>query len=81
MTKLDDNITRATGFLARFSKQGVLNHIGGQAVPAESGKTFETISPVDLKPLAQVARGDAADIDAAAKAAQAAFAGWAAMPG
>ena len=81
MTQLDDNIARATGFLQRFAKDGVLNHIGGQAVPAASGKTFEIISPVDLKPLAQVARGDAADIDAAAKAAQAAFAAWAAMPG
>ena len=81
MTQLDDNIARATGFLQRFAKDGVLNHINGQAVPAASGKTFEIISPVDLKPLAQVARGDAADIDAAAKAAQAAFAGWAAMPG
>lgn len=81
MSKLDDNIARATGFLQRFRKDGVLNHIGGQAVPAASGKTFEIISPVDLKPLAQVARGDAADIDAAAKAAQAAFAAWAALPG
>ena len=81
MTKLDDNIARATGFLARFARDGVLNHIGGQAVPAASGKTFEIISPVDLKPLAQVARGDAADIDAAAKAAHAAFATWSAMPG
>jgi 5-carboxymethyl-2-hydroxymuconic-semialdehyde dehydrogenase len=81
MTQLDDNIARATGFLQRFAKGGVLNHIGGQAVPAASGKTFEIISPVDLKPLAQVARGDAADIDAAAKAAQTAFAAWAAMPG
>lgn len=81
MSKLDDNIARATGFLQRFRKDGVLNHIGGQAVPAVSGKTFEIISPVDLKPLAQVARGDAADIDAAAQAAQAAFAAWAALPG
>jgi 5-carboxymethyl-2-hydroxymuconic-semialdehyde dehydrogenase len=81
MTKLDDNIARATGFLARFAKEGVLNHIGGQAVPAANGRTFESISPVDLKPLAQVARGDAADIDAAAQAAQAAFGAWATMPG
>ena len=81
MTKLDDNITRATGFLASFAKDGVLNQIGGQAVPAASGRTFEIISPVDLKPLAQVARGDAADVDAAARAAQAAFGAWATMPG
>lgn len=75
------NIARAQTYLDRFRTDGVLNHIGGQAVAAASGKTFEIISPVDLQPLAQVARGDAADIDAAAQAAHAAFADWAALPG
>ena len=81
MSKLDDNITKANAYLARFRDQGVLNHIAGEAVPARDGATFETISPVDLEPLAKVARGGAADIDAAAKAAKAAFPAWAAMPG
>ncbi len=81
MSKLDENIAKAEGYLARFRQDGVLNHIGGESVAAAAGETFETISPVDLKPLAKVALGKAADIDRAAKAAKAAFAEWAAMPG
>ena len=46
------NIARAQSYLDRFRTDGVLNHIGGQAIPAASGKTFEIISPVDLQPLA-----------------------------
>ena len=81
MSKLDDNIARAEVYLARFRADGVANQIGGEAVAAASGATFETISPVDLKPLAKVVRSGAADIDRAAKAAKAAFPAWAAMPG
>ncbi|MFK0276839.1 5-carboxymethyl-2-hydroxymuconate semialdehyde dehydrogenase [Ensifer sp. NPDC090286] len=81
MSKLDENLAKAERYLARFKREGVLNHINGEAVPALDGETFETISPVDLKPLAKIARGKAADIDRAAKAAKAAFAEWAAMPG
>ncbi len=81
MSKFDENLARAEGFLERFRREGVLNQIGGEAVPAVDGATFETISPVDLKPIARVAHGKAADIDRAAKAAKAAFPAWAAMPG
>jgi 5-carboxymethyl-2-hydroxymuconic-semialdehyde dehydrogenase len=59
----------------------VLNRIGGEDLPSADGTTFETISPVDLKMLAKVSHGKAADIDRAAKAAQTAFPQWAAMPG
>ena len=81
MTKLQENSAKAEAYLARFKEKGVLNRIGGEDVPAEDGATLETISPVDLKPLAKVAQGKATDIDRAAKAAKAAFAEWAAMPG
>ena len=81
MSTLQENIAKAEAYLARFQAQGVLNRIGGEDVAAADGTTFETISPVDLKPLASVARGKAEDIDRAAKAAKAAFADWAAMPG
>ena len=50
-------------------------------MPAQDGTTFETISPVDLQPLARVARGKSADIAAAAAAAKAAFPAWRAMDG
>ncbi|WP_375307565.1 5-carboxymethyl-2-hydroxymuconate semialdehyde dehydrogenase [Bradyrhizobium sp. A11] len=81
MSKLAENIARAERYLARFAQHGVLNRIGGEDVPAADGATFETISPVDLKPLAKVAHGKAADIDRAAKAAHAAFAQWAETSG
>jgi len=80
MSLLDDNIAKASAYLRSF-EGGVLNRIAGQDVGAADGSTFETLSPVDLKPLAQVARGKAEDIDRAAKAAKAAFPAWAAMDG
>ncbi|MDR3376832.1 MAG: 5-carboxymethyl-2-hydroxymuconate semialdehyde dehydrogenase [Ancalomicrobiaceae bacterium] len=81
MSTLQHNIAKAEAYLRRFGTDGVLNHIGGEAVPALDGATFESISPVDLKPLAKVAHGKAADVDRAAKAARAAFPAWAALDG
>ena len=56
--------------------------IGGQRVAARDSQTFDCISPVDGRVLAQVARCGAADIDAAVAAARAAFEDrrWAAQP-
>ena len=81
MAGFEDNLTKADAYLERFRRDGVQNQIAGAAADAASGETFETISPVDLKPLAKVARGSAEDIDRAAKAAKAAFPEWAAMDG
>src|SRR6056297_1826531 len=55
--------------------------IDGAWVPAASGKTFATINPATEEEIAQVAEGDAEDIDRAAKAARRAFEGgeWAKM--
>ena len=39
--------------------------IGGEWVPAASGKTFETVHPATEEVVAEVAEGDKADIDAA----------------
>src|SRR4249919_251573 len=47
--------------------------IDGQWVPARSGKTFETVDPATEEIIAQVAEGDAADVDLAVKAAREAF--------
>jgi len=47
--------------------------IGGQWEEAASGKTFATTNPATGEELAQVAEGDAADIDRAVKAARKAF--------
>ncbi|MFD2647383.1 5-carboxymethyl-2-hydroxymuconate semialdehyde dehydrogenase [Devosia albogilva] len=81
MSDLQTNLAKAQAYLARFQQDGVLNHIAGKAMPALDGTTFESISPVDLKPLARVAHGKAGDIDLAAKAAKEAFPAWAAMSG
>ena len=80
MTKFVQNIERAEFYLAKFGG-GVLNRIGGEDVAATDGTTFENISPVDLKPLAKIARSKSADIDRASRAAKEAFPQWAAMPG
>ncbi len=47
--------------------------IDGQWRPSVSGKTFETINPATEEVIAQVAEGDAADVDLAMKAARKAF--------
>ena len=47
--------------------------INGQWVDAASGKTFATVNPATEEVIAEIAEGDAADIDKAVKAARAAF--------
>lgn len=80
-SSLETNLAQAEKYLARFRAHGVANQIAGKAQPACDGATFATISPVDLKPLAEVAHGKAKDIDLAAKAAKQAFPSWAALSG
>ena len=48
--------------------------IGGRRVASQSGETFDCRSPIDGRVIAQVARGQAADVDAAVASARAAFA-------
>ena len=45
-----------------------------------SAASFEDLSPIDERPLAEVARGGQAEVDAAVRAAGDAFAGWSATP-
>ncbi|HJV61135.1 MAG TPA: aldehyde dehydrogenase [Albitalea sp.] len=47
--------------------------IGGQRVPARDGETFDCISPIDARLLTRVARGRAADVDAAVMSARRSF--------
>jgi aldehyde dehydrogenase (NAD+) len=56
--------------------------ISGRWVSARNGNTFETRDPGEGTVLANVAAGDAADVDAAVAAAHEAFrkSGWATMP-
>jgi 5-carboxymethyl-2-hydroxymuconic-semialdehyde dehydrogenase len=49
------------------------HYIGGVFAPSIAGGTFETIDPSTNEPLASVADGRAADVDAAVRAARTAF--------
>jgi aldehyde dehydrogenase (NAD+) len=54
--------------------------IDGRRLPAASGQYFETLDPATEQPIARIAAGDAADIDAAVRAARAALHGpWGRM--
>src|SRR5258708_35028324 len=77
MTQLDPEISK---FL---SAQPQKMFIGGKWVAAQDGKTFETRDPGEGKVLANVAAGDAPDVDAAGGAAQGAVRqnGWGTMAG
>ncbi len=61
---------RARAAALHFDGRALIN---GQRVAATSGETFDCISPIDARLLTPVARGGAADVDAAVAAARAAF--------
>jgi 5-carboxymethyl-2-hydroxymuconic-semialdehyde dehydrogenase len=52
--------------------------IGGERVA--SSATFTDLSPIDEQPLAELARGGEAEVEAAVRAARQAFTGWSAAP-
>src|SRR5579863_3536630 len=81
MSNLETNLALVDGFLARFRSDGVQNHIAGASCPAVSGETFANTTPVDGAHLADVVKSGADDVDAAVRAAQAAFPAWRAMDG
>src|SRR5947207_8001197 len=70
------NRDRAASLLTKLKAEGIGHMIGGKTVPSISGATFETKSPVDRAVLADVARGNAEDIDRAATAAALSFKSW-----
>lgn len=70
----------AFAWLAEFD--GKLNHyIGGKWTKPKAGKYLTASNPANAEKLAQFAKGDAADIDAAVKAADKAKGKWAALSG
>ena len=58
-----------------FLSRSPAHLIGGGWVPARAGRTFETVNPATGERLADVALGDAGDIDAAVQAARRALDG------
>ena len=71
-TTLADNRAKIEQYRPQVAASGVQNLINGVKVPAHSGKTFTTLTPIDNSVICDVAEGDASDIDAAARAAAAA---------
>ena len=58
----------------------ISNFIGGSDVPPRSGDYLDKVDPATAQGFARVPRSIAADVDAAAKAASAAFPAWSATP-
>lgn len=73
---LERNLQRARTCLERFAASPLGHHIGGVPDAGRSGERFANATPVDDSLLGEVAAGNAADVDAAATAATAAFADW-----
>jgi len=71
MNKVEHFRTSASPFKSSYG-----NFIGGKFVPAQSGRTFDNTSPVTGEVLCQIARSDAADVEAALDAAHAAKDAW-----
>jgi len=70
----------ARAWLAKHG--GVFRHfIGGEWVEPLSGERFESIDPSTGVSIGRVAQGSAADVDAAVRAARAAYPAWAALSG
>ena len=74
------NEVKLKKYLTRFQAQGLTHIIDGKATASVNGATFVTVSPTDGSKIADVARGLAADVDAAASAAARAFAAWRDLP-
>ena len=71
----------ADALLQRFRDATLPHFIDGRPDAGRSGKTFESVTPVDNSVIGSVAAGDADDIDAACDAASRAFDAWADLPG
>lgn len=78
---LKKNVRQAEKLLKRFRKTAMPHFIGGKHDDGRSGKTFESVTPIDNSVIGKVAAGNAGDIDAACKAAARAFAEWRDLPG
>jgi aldehyde dehydrogenase (NAD+) len=71
MTEILDAPTRPSG----------VNYVGGEWVPASSGETYTKVNPMrPSETVGEFSSSSDADAEAAVAAAEAAFAGWSALP-
>jgi aldehyde dehydrogenase (NAD+) len=78
----ETNLRKPATILEPVATRRELLLIDGRRVPAQSGKYFDSLDPSTEQVIAQVAEGDAADIDAAVISARTAFEGiWSRLRG
>ncbi len=77
----ETNLRDTDKLLERFRQKPLPHFIDGQHDDGRSGKTFENLTPIDNSVTGNIAAGNADDIDAACKAAEAAFHDWRDLPG
>ncbi len=77
---LETNLAACEKLLRRFRAAPLTHFINGRHT-ADVRETFDNLTPIDNGLIGGVASGDAADIDAACSAAEAAFPAWRALPG
>jgi len=81
MSDFDQNMAAARRYLQPFQDTVTGHYINGERVVPAGSKTYDNTTPTDNSSLGQVVEGSAADVDAACKAAEAAFPAWRDMPG
>jgi 5-carboxymethyl-2-hydroxymuconic-semialdehyde dehydrogenase len=81
MSEFENNLQDLQKLLPRVTAGTLPHFIDGKRDPGRSGKTFAGYTPVDNSVIGDVAAGNAEDVDAACKAAEAAFAEWRDIPG
>jgi 5-carboxymethyl-2-hydroxymuconic-semialdehyde dehydrogenase len=79
--ELEANCRDVESLLARFRAETLPHLINGEHDAGRSGRTFESITPIDNSVIGKVAAGSAEDVDAAARAAATAFETWKNVPG
>ena len=79
--EFEANLRDAERLLQRFRDSTLPHFIDGKHDGGRSGKTFDSLTPIDNDVIGSVAAGNAEDIDAACRAAESAFGEWAGMPG
>jgi 5-carboxymethyl-2-hydroxymuconic-semialdehyde dehydrogenase len=80
-TEFAANLGAARAAVARFTSSTVRHLIAGRWCLSTGGATFDTLDPATNERQATVAAGDEQDVDAAVRAAAAAFPAWRATAG
>ena len=75
------NLRDADKLLERFRQNTLPHFIDGKHDNGRSGTSFENLTPIDNSVIGNIAAGNAADINAACTAAEAAFQDWRDLPG